>query len=317
MNHLNTIVYSAIIIVSTACSSTATTQVIGSAGSAGMDVGSPVGGMTQTATTSTVSSGSSTGSTIGGSSGVSVGGSSSVSTGTNVGGSAGSSSSTSIGGNSAVLDSPVMVQMPSGYWIDTTEVTRGQYDAWTATNPVPNQPAECNWNTDLIPRCYVTDEDPRRPVGCVDWCDAYAFCAAAGKRLCGALDGGPSAMANINTTNDEWFDACSSGGINTAANGNMSAGEGCTAAGTSSQAKYVLESKTCTSKIAGYTGVYDLTGNVEEWTNSCNGTDGATDTCLYRGGSYGSSTTNCATTAYTTRSSRYGSVGFRCCKDLS
>ena len=94
MTHLNTIVYSAIIIVSTACSATSTTQVSGSAGSAGMDVGSPVGGMTQTATNSTVSGGSSTGSTIGGSSGVSVGGASSVSTGTNVGGSAGSSSST-------------------------------------------------------------------------------------------------------------------------------------------------------------------------------------------------------------------------------
>ena len=74
----------------------------------------------------------------------------------------------------------------------------------------------------------------------------------------------------------------------------------------------------CTSTESGYTGVYDLSGNVSEWEDSCNGTSGEYDTCLSRGGSFDGSfdfgfDLVCG---YYTPLYRHGcskEMGFRCC----
>src|SRR5262249_39830790 len=84
----------------------------------------------------------------------------------------------------------IAVPPPSGgrFCIDATEVTNAQYAAFLATNPQTSlQPARCtSWNGTYA-GAYVgplTGRDDYPVVG-VTWCDAFAYCKWAGKRLCG------------------------------------------------------------------------------------------------------------------------------------
>ena len=67
-------------------------------------------------------------------------------------------------------------------------------------------------------------------------------------------------------------------------------------------------------------GLFDMSGNVAEWENSCNASAGASDTCLARGGSFdsanGSASLTCATSAAQPgmpRNTTAADLGFRCC----
>src|SRR5271155_845872 len=89
-----------------------------------------------------------------------------------------------------------MVEIPNGttsYCIDRLEVTNQAYAEFLADvdAAAPQQPpGKCEWNADYAPAAAV-DAGADLPVLGVDWCDAYAYCAWANKRLCGAMDGGP------------------------------------------------------------------------------------------------------------------------------
>jgi hypothetical protein len=85
------------------------------------------------------------------------------------------------------------------FCIDSTEVTNAQYKPFV-DDPSVNllqQPDECKGvNDSFIPSTsdggglnVTTRAD--HPVVNVDWCDASAYCRWAGKRLCGAIGGGP------------------------------------------------------------------------------------------------------------------------------
>ena len=59
-----------------------------------------------------------------------------------------------------------------------------------ATGPsTAGQPSFCAWNTDFTPSAAwpPAPTQANHPVVWVDWCDAFAYCAGAGKRLCGPL----------------------------------------------------------------------------------------------------------------------------------
>jgi formylglycine-generating enzyme required for sulfatase activity len=83
----------------------------------------------------------------------------------------------------------VRVSAEAGTWcIDSTEVTRADYGVFVAsTDPGSSpQPSFCSWNGSFIPQEGWTDSPhDDRPVTKVSWCDAYMYCAWAGKRLCG------------------------------------------------------------------------------------------------------------------------------------
>ena len=225
------------------------------------------------------------------------------------------------------------------YQMDATEVTRGQYESWVATNPElpPNGDAACGWKS---AGSYAEDAScmtsanvcqgagcDHHPAVCVDWCDAYWYCAAVGKRLCGGIGGGSDAydlislyVGELDASVSQWCWACSSGGKYDFPYGNQYQGRYCVDfeyndALTSPLPVATLS--TCQSSEPGYTGVYDLIGNVSEWEDSCEATTGQSDNCLERGGWFDKAEDNpdlrCGYGEPNARNNAFGGIGFRCC----
>jgi formylglycine-generating enzyme len=191
-----------------------------------------------------------------------------------------------------------LVPVPGGFSIDATEVTQNQYAAWLATSPsTSGQPASCSFNTDFTPS-YPTWPDPtygHHPVVYVDWCDAYAYCKAVGKRLCGKIGGGALPYGDYgDVSKSQWYRACSSGGVRNYPYGgdpSVSTTDGYDGGACGGDDAYwgmerdVAILAGCQSSVAGYEGIHDLSGNVWEWEDSCATESGGTDLCRERGGS--------------------------------
>jgi hypothetical protein len=223
-------------------------------------------------------------------------------------------------------DPGVMVQVPSPlggtYGIDATEVTRAQYLKFVQEKEgdVAGQPSYCSWNATYLPKDPIEFggvdwpplDRPDHPVMGVDWCDAYAFCAWAGKRLCGRIGGGASSYEDYaNASTSQWFNACASGGQNTYPYGSTYEGQTCNGADNGVGTTVAVGSlTTCQSSVSGYAGVYDLSGNAMEWEDACDG-----DVCRVRGGRFnnGGSDIGCAYDSPSDRMASLEVVGFRCC----
>jgi len=211
------------------------------------------------------------------------------------------------------------------YSIDATEVTRVQYATWLATTSDATlgaqDPANCGWNSSFKPGAdwYDPGAMGARPVAYVDWCDAYAYCAGVGKRLCGKIGGGSNLWTDYaDPSASQWFNACSSGGVNTYTFGSTYDPAACNGLDLGKGGTTVAASLTgCQSPVAGFVGVYDLTGSLSEWEDSCSGV-GVVGACAIRGGAYidGAKPLVCGTHYSNLRSGDYGGLattGFRCC----
>jgi formylglycine-generating enzyme required for sulfatase activity len=222
---------------------------------------------------------------------------------------------------------PRMIQA-DGYCIDSTEVTVAQYmqfvgDASAATGQSP----VCAWNSITFapatdgtgdPRCTPANVDPifrgDFPITCVNWCDAYAYCDWAGKRLCGTIGGGSVPFDSLTTSSSQWFLACASTANDTFPNDSNDGGN-CVL---NQSASVPVGTTQCNG---GYPGLVDMVGNVEEWVDSCdeNGeTDGggtSVDRCHAMGDEFGEnfSGPGCRNTDYDTRNETWAGIGFRCC----
>jgi sulfatase modifying factor 1 len=211
-----------------------------------------------------------------------------------------------------------LVPVTGGYSIDATEVTQGQYASWLATSPALPDPSDatCGWNQSYEPdaKCFL-GSDPHGaeyPVVCVDWCDAHAYCAGVGKRLCGKIGGGANDTADsANAAKGQWYNACSSGGVNAYPYGNTRDGSACNGYDHGGRELPVGSLSTCQSSVAGYQGVFDMSGNVYEWEDSCDNTlsDGF---CLLGGGSI-VGMTNCDYKIGNTPATTFDDNGIRCC----
>jgi len=185
--------------------------------------------------------------------------------------------------------SQVFVATPTpGFCVDATEVSRGQYQRFldAQAGATTGQRGSCSWNTSFTPATWPPSENELElPVVLVDWCDADAYCAWAGKRLCGGLGGGPLALTSVNDpAKDLWFSACSRNGTQRFPYSDAFEAASCVSGGHALAA--VGASADCEG---GYAGVFDLSGNVREWTDACelqSGENPATEFgCLVRGGS--------------------------------
>ena len=228
---------------------------------------------------------------------------------------------------------PIMVRVGSSannFCIDSTEVTVGQYRAFTAAVGLDagGQPPECAWNTSYEAALGGTDEIP---IAGIDWCDARAYCAWAGKRLCGkhaagkfAGSVGSAELGDFNT--HEWLLACSDLGQLRYPYGSIQVANACNTGENDAGRSLAVASKpTCQG---GFPGVYDMVGNVWEWFDGpCPPPDGGTDggdggpakqQCIVKGGGFPNSGANldCRVDGLgASRDTRATEIGFRCCAD--
>jgi formylglycine-generating enzyme required for sulfatase activity len=206
------------------------------------------------------------------------------------------------------------------YCVDATEVTNKQYAAFLASQEahMENQAAVCAWNTTYVPTHdwpAATGRD-NMPVGWVDWCDAYAFCKWAGKRMCGKIGGGSIGFGDFDTPNlSQWYRACSKNGALHYPYGQNLDTNACNI--NQAGINHAVNVKELPGCEGGYPGLFDMVGNVEEWEDACTGSTGPNDTCRSRGLSYifGTADKGCELDDADTRNATFPDLGIRCCSD--
>lgn len=221
------------------------------------------------------------------------------------------------------LPGPKLVEVPtqSGghYCMDATEVTNAQYATFLAAKnagtDTSGQRAACSSNATYVPSdLWPATGLDNHPVAFVDWCDADAYCKWANKRLCGAIGGGPEPF--VGGTESEWFNACSAGGTKDFPYGPTYDGTACNGPNYGASAPIAVGS--ATGCEGAYAGLFDLSGNVAEWEDSCNGETGGSDECRVRGGFYGTyDLLMCGSLSHGQRMASDAVTGFRCCDDAT
>jgi formylglycine-generating enzyme required for sulfatase activity len=208
------------------------------------------------------------------------------------------------------------------FCMDATEVTQAGYLNFISSHPPPSTVPGCENKTsylheimDGVEPCDTPTFGGELPIECVDWCDAATYCKWSGKRLCGAIGGGSidDSLAE-DPTRDQWYRACSAGGLREYPYGNQYEPAYCNAQGSQSSefgsSELVSFFENCLDATH---RVYDLSGNVEEWEDSCVG-----DTCRVRGGAYSDirlGALSCGSPATAVKTDTQTTRGFRCCAD--
>lgn len=246
---------------------------------------------------------------------------------------------------SAINGGPSMVQVatPAGakYCIDTTEVTQKQYAeflASTTQKPGTEHPS-CSWNNEYAPMTregdmpgrgcpygegsgpdywYSPDKTPNRPVMCIDWCDAVAFCQWAGKRLCGKVGGGSVPFAQHADANvSEWYNACSNGGKTAFSYGDTYQPSVCSPPryDAGSPGIDIPSSPQCHGTNPPFSAIYDMSGSAAEWQDECEPGNGQLLCVPVGGASVYPEQTRCDSLVTVAPELAGGLLGFRCCKD--
>ena len=233
------------------------------------------------------------------------------------------------------------------YCIDVTEVTQGQYAEFLkgTTTPPGSEHPRCADNRSYLPdvgpsypneprncelAAWAPDATPDKPVVCVDWCDAVAYCRWAGKHLCGKVGGGDLAIEESdNPSASEWYNACSEGGTHAYPYGDNYEPQPCLGAdrtnlshagNPTSAVGPAGEHRACVGTAGPFASLVDLSGSVQEWTDECTWhatAEGGGWLCAVRGGDYLSDAAGLACRLTNRRNIGAASAhfGFRCCSE--
>lgn len=202
------------------------------------------------------------------------------------------------------------------YCIDSTETTNADYAAFLdrtdggASAPVN---AACGEDRDRVPgdSWPVAPEWQKLPVVGVSFCDAWSYCKANGKRLCGrrGIYGGAS-LASSETSNaeqSEWYRACSKAATRRFPYGDEAAAGEC-----ATQNTLRLVGEKCEG---GYAGIFDMVGNAKEWIDACDSQFNGVELCTLQGGDPIQDLADCKTVQVLGRHAKSPLAGIRCCAD--
>ena len=199
------------------------------------------------------------------------------------------------------------------------------------SNPTVKTDGPCAFHTS-----YAAADDMEALAGSirgVDWCDARDYCAWAGKRLCGGLDGGaPLPFDDEPTVNAEWYRVCSQGGLVLHPYGSVVTDDlipgACNLGQDHDAASFPDPPESFPICVVADAGIYDMLGNSDEWVNACVEPDQVIDDaghtaadagfsngyCARVGGAYDDDpTTDCTFAPSWPRQYRF--AGIRCCAD--
>jgi hypothetical protein len=189
-------------------------------------------------------------------------------------------------------------------------------------------PASC---ASLNANCGVQSDGCGNMLPSCGTCTAPETCGGGGQpNRCGASDGGtcvPATCASLNVNCGNFADGC---GGTTGNCGSCTAPQTCGGGGVAGVCGLKVVNPTCGAAFAendgcqNGAGLWDMSGNVAEWENSCSattsGSGGQNDTCVVRGGSFdspnGSTSLACAWSASqmpVARGTTANDIGFRCC----
>lgn len=215
------------------------------------------------------------------------------------------------------------------FCIDSTEVTQGQYAQFLAAKVDPtaqsrlhcqqiNKGFEPVIEGDHVSGCPAGLFDPEKrgdlPMPCAQFCDAVAFCEWSGKRLCGAVGGGPAPATESESQKSEksqWYLACSQGGKTQYPYGDKFEPGKCDTEGKSALTRPASESS-CTGTFPPFDRIKDLSGSLAEWEDA-EVTEGNP---LLRGGyGWGTELFECDRPGIAFGGSSGPDIGFRCCAD--
>jgi formylglycine-generating enzyme required for sulfatase activity len=207
----------------------------------------------------------------------------------------------------------------TSFCVDVHEVTQEQYRDFIESKPDLDSlytSEACKGFTDIKPNIYPpAAASLKLPVVEIPFCGAEAYCAFAGKTLCGAVEGG--AVRSDLASSPKYgalTRACSGDSMRKYAYGDAYEADFCNGNDYPGGAPLPVASvATC---VTPDTGIYDLSGNVWEWIDACDGTAGATDSCYAQGGAFNSPETELSCDAavhYAQRVTKDPTLGARCC----
>ena len=230
----------------------------------------------------------------------------------------------------------------SCFWIDEDEVTVAQYRLFLEASAPEWEPERCGWKGMSDPSDPTLAEDAcgstiegqgdafadDKPIRCVDWCDAAAYCDWVDRRLCEDAIVAFGAQEPTNTV-DEFGAACALGetlfpwgndpDVDRCNVGQTPAGS--CQHGTLFDCGPVPGGEYDDCRYDDGAGPKDMIGNVTEWPRTCAVAEvGAASACERRGGSYATPAPQ-ATCQFrgnsARRDTRAADTGFRCCVDLT
>jgi formylglycine-generating enzyme len=207
----------------------------------------------------------------------------------------------------------VFVSLDIGaFCIDAHEVSRSSYDAFVTAKGADyaGQRAECASNQSYAPTSTLVGGLTMPVVG-IDFCDAAAYCAWAGKRLCGGIGGAPLPYGASAVS--EWEAACSAGQSKKYPYGASYVAGLCAV-----ENAPVRSTAAATLCEGGYPGLFEMVGNVWEYTDTLpeksDAGRGADLVYFYGGGNIHPSSYDCNIAGRYPRQSAAIDVGVRCCK---